>query len=90
MPNPARESAVERLRSWLRSRFSVEGRAERLGHVVTEHVHWIDMDDSSGYVSCTCGFSSREAKVCWLMPMADQHRRNVLGLARQLPGGFGV
>lgn len=56
-----------------------EARAEARGHVVTEHVEWIDMDDSSGHVRCSCGWQSRSVKVCWLFDMAGEHRRQVLG-----------
>jgi len=48
------------------------------GHKATAHVHWIDQDDSSGHVSCECGYTSRNMKECWLNDTITKHHRNVL------------
>jgi hypothetical protein len=42
-------------------------------HKVRLIADWIDMDDSGGHVECSCGWRSREVKVCWLRELADKH-----------------
>lgn len=63
-------------------RLSEEGRAEQAGHVVDERVLWFDMSDSSGYCRCSCGWRTREVKVCWLSEMASDHRRGEVAANR--------
>jgi hypothetical protein len=43
------------------------------GHAVSHHVEFFDQDDSSGYITCSCGFKSRSAKVCWLDEYEQRH-----------------
>jgi hypothetical protein len=57
-----------------------EDRAKRLaehGHVIEHVVEWFDQDDSSGYVTCSCGFKSRSMKTCWLDERGDDHLKDV-------------
>jgi hypothetical protein len=58
------------------------------GHVTTGTVEWFDQDDSSGYVTCSCGFKSRSMKTCWLDETCDEHLKDMqakLGLELASP-----
>ena len=47
-------------------------------------VEWIDIDDSSGHVECSCGWQSQSIKTCWLRKMADKHLEKVSNANHQI------
>jgi hypothetical protein len=42
-------------------------------HKVRLIADWVDMDDDSGHVECSCGWRSRDVRCCWLRNTADDH-----------------